>query len=244
MWRRILCAFLKIKKKVLFCLALNPAVSHLLCTFLFPPLMWRKFAICCNMGLHFSTEHYKASPDPLLLRKSRWHNSLQPELVRAHRAHREGEAGRTACKRPAGPAALFPLCCCCLGGEFICFKTAGQEEVYRWRGSGDDDRTLGPAVRTRKGEGARWLFTFLNACAGPGARSKQQVEDMSWSFCHLTLWVKLHEEEFEKCLKCVWFVCFVWKRKRGECGERVFWQDSYGIWGAWRAPSWHSHQKR
>lgn len=134
------------KKSVILC-----SPSHLFCTFLFSPLMWRKFAICCNMGLHFSAEHYKASPDPLLLRKSRWHNSLQPELVRAHRAHREGEAGRTACKRPASPAALFPLCCCCLGGEFICFKTAEQEEVYCWRGSGDDDRALGPAVRTRKG---------------------------------------------------------------------------------------------
>lgn len=236
MWRRILRA---LKKSVILC-----SPSRLFCTFLFSPLMWRKFAICCNMGLHFSTEHYKASPDPLLLRKSRWHNSLQPELVRAHRAHREGEAGRTACKRPASPAALFPLCCCCLGGGGIHLfqnsRTRGGvllKRVRRWWPSS------GTRCKDQKG-GARWLFTFLNACAGPGARSKQQVEDVSWSFCHLTLWVKWHEEEFEKCLKCVWFVCFLWKRKRGECGERVFWQESYGIWGAWRAPSWHSHQKR
>lgn len=56
----------------------------------FSSLMWREFAICSNMGLHFSTEHHNASPDPLLLRKSRWHNSLQPETVRAHRERREG----------------------------------------------------------------------------------------------------------------------------------------------------------
>lgn len=138
----------------------------------FSPLMWLKFAICSNMGLHFSTEHHNASPDPLLLRKSRWHNSLQPETVRAHRERREGRwkrrggegwRGRGARLVDGRPIQLHSLLSAAAsGGGIQLFQNSPA------RGGAPLNEGVGrcwPSCRTRfKGrKEARWQCVFPNA---------------------------------------------------------------------------------
>lgn len=211
------------------------------------------------MGLYFSTEHFKAKPDPVLLRKSQWHNSLQPgTAMGALWAQGEGGGGRTA-----GRSSCTLRTAAATGGNGIISKTTTQEEECCW--------IRDPDTHTEKERSqGRWLPILGSHCEdswrrrdgsarfqmpAPAWALERPTGSMSLEFCFVSFWA-LQCQQIE--LKTDWpyrNLCFLcarvreWESEwvRGECVQAhplVFWQESYGIWRARRALRWHPHQER